>query len=132
MEISVEVNKYLAEEMAKKVIGTISEEELKEKAIKAYKDINQGDYWHQPELNKAVNKVYLDALTAKVEELMSSEPYQQQAKKEAELIIDEILKKTKEKMIEEVSNRLAGVAISYDGMNLRNMIRFEVQQMMHE
>lgn len=132
MEISVEVNKYLAEEMAKKVIGTISEEELKEKAINAYKDINRGDYWQKSELTKAVNKVYLDAILAKVEELMSSEPYQQQAKKEAELIVDEILKKTKEKMIEEVSNRLAGVAISYDGMNLRNMIRFEVQQMMQE
>lgn len=130
MELSVEVNKYFAEEMARHIIGEISEDELNAKARVAWDNINKSDYWSTSDLQKAVNGVYLDAIKNQVEQLCGTEEYQERIKKDAEAVVDQIIQKSREKMIEEVSNRMAGLSTGYCGVDLRYYIQSVVNEML--
>jgi len=74
MELNTEINKVFGEEMAKIFAATISEEEIKEKADKIWKDLNNKiDRWgsrSDSALEAEVKRVLLDELHEKIKEII--------------------------------------------------------------
>lgn len=131
MELNVEVNKYFAEEMARHIIATISDEELEGKAKAAWNEIRRPkNAWETPELSKMVKATYTKAVMEKVEALLESDDYRKMVADDAEKVVDEIIKESRRKMIEEVSSRMAGFSTGFYGMDLRSFIQQVVTEMM--
>ena len=74
MELNTEINKVFGQEMAKIFAATISEEEIKEKADKIWKDLNNKiDRWgsrSDSALEAEVKRVLLDELHKKIDEII--------------------------------------------------------------
>lgn len=75
MELNTEINKVFGEEMAKIFAAAISEEEIKEKADKIWKDLNNKiDRWgsrSDSALEAEVKRVLLDELHEKIKEIIN-------------------------------------------------------------
>ena len=130
MEINAEMNKVFGEEMAKLFSATITEEEMRQKASEAWREINHRNnncYDSKSQFDKIVNQQIASEVTAKIDELLKTEEYQAKLKNEAEQIVNEIRAQTHMKIVETVSNSLSGQC-NFGG----NMIRESVNQMFME
>ena len=128
MELTAEINKVFGEEMAKLISAKITDDELLSLAKEAWKNIRYGKespygiYSSTPEITKMVQKELLNRLTVEVNSILDSENGQTEIKKDAEEIVQSIRERTKEKMIEGVSDRIAQMTTGYTGFGIRNMV----------
>ena len=135
MELNAEINKVFGQEMAKLFAAKFSEEEMERYANVAWKSlINRGSgYWsNESEIDKAVKCEMLDAMQEKIKEITGTEEFQNNMSKLAKTIVNEIIDKTHEKMVESVSNQLAAMSTGYGGVGLNGLIERTVMEMMNK
>lgn len=136
MEINAEITKVLGKEMANLISATISEDELKNTAIKSWNiltDHPSEGYWNSrckpSEIENLVKEELIKRIAVEVNAILDSPEGQEEVKKDAEMIVQEIRKKAKEKMIEGVSDRIAQMTTGYAGFGIRNMVADIVDDM---
>lgn len=113
----------IAHEIAQQILCKMTEEDINRLAENALRSIKRTDgYGKESLLDRSVKTAYLNAIQGKVEERLNDPEFQQQMAKEAEEIVDEIIKKSREKMVEEVSTRMAVISTGYGGCNLGYII----------
>lgn len=128
MEINAEVNKIFGQEMAKLFAATISEDEMYKKAKAVWNDMNRSAYNRDSEINAFIKNAFKDELKDEINKITSSDVFKEYISSMAQDIVDEIVKKTKEKMIEDVSNRLACIATGKPDRGLYSYIEDAVAQ----
>ena len=70
-------------------------------------------------------------LAEEIKNITNSEEFKDECKKLAEEIVKDIREETHKKVVEEVSNRLAGMSLGYQGIGLAGLIEETVVNMMH-
>jgi len=113
----------IAHEIAQQILCKMTEEDINRLAENALRSIKRTDgYGKESLLDRSVKTAYLNAIQGKVEERLNDPEFQQQMAKEAEETVDEILKKSREKMVEEISTRMAALSTGCGEYNLRNIL----------
>lgn len=122
MEISANIEKVFGNELAKLYCEQISEEELKETASRLYASVSKGAYaygnYNKSELEKAINKVFVEKLAEIVNELLSTPESKEMLRNEAETIIEEARKAAHEKLVEKISNGFCNNALYSNDLQL--------------
>lgn len=132
MELNAEINKVFGQEMAKLFAAKFSEEEMERYANVAWKSlINKGNsYWNnESEIDRAVKRAMLNAMQEKIKEITETEEFQNNMSELAKTIVNEIIDKTHEKMVESVSDQLAVMSTGYGGVGLKRLIERTVGEM---
>lgn len=136
MELTTEINKVFGTEMAKLISSTISEEELKAVATKAWNELTcrQRDsvctYGNiKSDINELVKKELLIRIEKTVNEILDSEEGKETIKEDAERLIQNIRTKSEEKIVESISDRVAQMTAGYQGYGIRSMIEKTVADM---
>jgi len=125
MEINAEINKIFGTEMAKLFAEQISEEELRDSAIKSYNKLrNSGrssSYYgnYDSDFDKYLNAAILDRFKKEVDKYLQTEQVQIDIQKEAEKLVNDVREKAREKILERASNALVEI---YTGNTLTNSI----------
>ena len=128
--IQVDISKYVGEEIAKFAVASIPEERLLDLARKAIVDLNTS-YWSGGERITPIHKMTAELLSKKIQEhiveIIEQESFKEEARKQAELIIEEMQKKVREIVIEQYANALAGnISTGYFGgmftMNVEEIV----------
>jgi len=94
------------------VVGNMKEEDIEKISEKAIKDVTESkgtSSWNkEPSKAEAVaSRLFYDVVQTKIEELINSEEYQKKAREEAERIIEDMKKKTHEKLVDTISGYLS-------------------------
>lgn len=135
MEINTEINRVFGQEMANLFASKLSEEEMLSVAQECWNSMTHHEYRYgdrqDSKIDDLVKGKIREAMAVKVGEITESEEFQSQAKRMAEEIVQDILVKTREKVVEEVSSRLAGMSVGGYGFGLKGMIEQTVQEMMY-
>lgn len=112
MELNAEINRVFGQEMAKLFAAEISEEELLKKARQVWADINNtgNSYWNKDsDLVKQIKAQYSSRMKEEVNKIMETPAFKDQMLMDAKNFVDEMVQETRRKMIDEISNRMAGV-----------------------
>ena len=112
MQLNTEINKIFGQEMAKLFAAEISEEELLKKAQQVWADINNtgNSYWNKDsDLVKQIKAQYSSRMKEEVNKIMETPAFKDQIQMDAKRFVDEMVQETRRKMIDEVSNRMAGI-----------------------
>lgn len=130
--IQVDISKYVGEEIARLAVASIGEDNLKQLAEKAIKDLYE-KRWFGSEHNTAIHRMAAKLLGEKIQEhiaeILESDDFKNQAKKQAEQLVDDMQKKVREIVIEQYANALAGnIATGYFG----GMFKMNVQQIVND
>ena len=133
MEINAEINKIFGTEMAKLFAEQISEEELRDSAIKAYNKLRTADrslsYYgsNDSDFDKYLRAAILDRFKEEVNKYLQTEQIQIDIQKEAEKLVNDVREKAREKILERASNALVeiytGNAITEAIMMLEDTLR---------
>ena len=105
--------------MAKLFAAEISEEELLKKARQVWADINNtgNSYWNKDsDLVKQIKAQYSSRMKEEVNKIMETPAFKDQMQMDAKKFVDEMVQETRRKMIDEVSNRMAGIWLNGYGM----------------
>lgn len=119
MELNTEINRVFGQEMAKLFAAEISEEELLKKARQVWADINNtgNSYWNKDsDLVKQIKAQYSSRMKEEVNKIMETPAFKDQMQMDAKKFVDEMVQETRRKMIDEVSNRMAGIWLNGYGM----------------
>lgn len=125
MEINAEINKVFGQEMAKLFAEQITEEELRDSAIKSYNKLrNPGrslSYYgtNDSDFDKYLRAAILDRFKEEVNKYLQTEQLQIDIQKEAEKLVNDVREKAKEKILERASNALVEI---YTGNTLTESI----------
>ena len=125
MEINAEINKIFGTEMAKLFAEQISEEELRDSAIKSYNKLrNSGrssSYYgnYDSDFDKYLKAAILDRFKEEVNKYLQTEQIQIDIRKEAEKLVNDVREKAREKILERASNALVEI---YTGNSLTEAI----------
>lgn len=125
MEINAEINKIFGTEMAKLFAEQISEEELRDSAIKSYNKLrNSGrssSYYgnYDSDFDNYLKAAILDRFKEEVNKYLQTEQVQIDIQKEAEKLVNEVREKAREKILERASNALVEI---YTGNTLTEAI----------
>ena len=131
MELNAEINKVFGQEMAKLFATQISEEELNNKARQAWVALNSkgNSYWNnESEIDKQVKAAMLNCLKEEIDKITQTDEFKKDMQVIAKQIVEDIKVRTQEKIIEEVSTRMAALSTGYGGYGIRSMI----EQIIHE
>ncbi len=113
MEINAEINKIFGQEMAKLFAEQISEEELRQEAIKSYNNLRNKNYSSfyssDSEFDRYLKSAVLDRFKDEVNKYLETEEVQIDIQTEARKLVDEIRETAKKKIIEKASNALVSV-----------------------
>lgn len=134
MELNAEINKVFGQEMAKLFATQISEDEMHRAAGQAWSMLNREEWIngkHTTELKDLTMVAIKNNLTEEIKNITNSEEFKDECKKLAEEIVKDIREETHKKVVEEVSNRLAGMSLGYQGIGLAGLIEETVVNMMH-
>ena len=125
MEINAEINKIFGTEMAKLFAEQISEEELRDSAIKSYNKLRTADrsmsYYgsNDSDFDKYLKAAILDRFKEEVDKYLQTEQIQIDIQKEAEKLVNDVREKAREKILERASNALVEI---YTGNTLTKSI----------
>ena len=123
--------------MTQLLVKQISEEELKKHANRIWLELNERtkDNWgrteNSSEIESLVRREALTVLKDEIKKIIETEEFKEEQHKAAVEVVNKIIEETKRKMIEEVSNRLAGVTVDSRGISLKFMIEQVVIDMMN-
>ena len=134
MELNAEINKVFGQEMAKLFATQISEDEMHRAAGQAWSMLNREEWIngkHTTALKDLTMVAIKNNLAEEIKNITNSEEFKDECKKLAEEIVKDIREETHKKVVEEVSNRLAGMSLGYQGIGLAGLIEETVVNMMH-
>ena len=117
--------------MAKLFAAEISEEELLKKARQVWADINSGgnSYWNKDsDLVKQIKAQYSSRMKEEVNKIMETPSFKDQMQMDAKNFVDEMVQETRRKMIDEVSNRMAGIWLNGYGMDGGPSLKQAIEQ----
>jgi galactitol-specific phosphotransferase system IIB component len=129
--ISVNVDRVVGEEIAKLIVAQIPEKELDSRATYYLNELYANKGWNGSDMKKLVSSIFLNQMKEKVQVILDSEEHKTQMDKMAIDIVEDITKRTKELMIENVSQRLAGNVVD-PVFGVRNIIQQAVMEMLHK
>lgn len=133
MELNAEINKIFGQEMAKLFAAQISEEELNNKAKEAWRNLNSkgNSYWNnESEIDKQVKTAISKRLQEEIDKITQTDEFKNDMQVIAKQIVEDIKTRTQEKIVEEVSSRMAALSTGYCGLGLRSMIEDVILQSM--
>lgn len=133
MELNAEINKVFGQEMAKLFAAQISEEELNNKARQAWVALNSkgSSYWNnESEIDKQVKAAMLNCLKEEIDKITQTDEFKKDMETIAKQIVEDIKTKTQEKIVDEVSTRMASLSTGYGGYGLRSMIEQIIMETM--
>lgn len=134
MELNAEINKVFGQEMAKLFAAQIDEEQMLKEARNAWYALRE-EKWTYGRYGSEFKDYVAGALKGEVmkeiEIITNSEQFKTECKELAKQMVEEIREETHKKVVEEVSNRLAGMSVGYSGLNLKCMIEETVLEMTH-
>jgi nitric oxide synthase oxygenase domain/subunit len=133
MELNAEINKIFGQEMAKLFAAQISEEELNNKAKEAWRNLNSkgNSYWNnESEIDKQVKTAISKCLQDEIDKITQTDEFKNDMQVIAKQIVEDIKTRTQEKIVEEVSTRMAALSTGYHGLGLRSMIEDVILQSM--
>lgn len=111
MELTAEITKVFGQEMAKLFADQISEEELKNTAQEAWKDLNYQDYrygsYERSQIEKLIDEAIIRKVMGKVEEILNQPRSEEEIKKEAERIVNEAREKANQLLIDRMAEGIA-------------------------
>lgn len=134
MELNAEINKVFGQEMAKLFATQISENEMHQAAGQAWSMLNREEWIngkYTTEIKDLTMAAIKNNLAEEIKNITNSEEFKDECKKLAEEIVKDIREETYKKVVEEVSNRLAGMSLGYQGIGLAGLIEETVVNMMH-
>lgn len=111
MELTAEITKVFGQEMAKLFADQISEEELKNTAQEAWKDLNHQDYrygsYERSQIEKLIDEAIIRKVMGKVDEILNQPRSKEEIKKEAERIVNEAREKANQLLIDRMAEGMA-------------------------
>ena len=128
--IQVDISKYVGDEIARLAVASIEEEKLNDLARKAIENLYE-TYWSGGERITPIHKMTAQLLGERIQvhivEILEEESFMEKAKKQAEMIVEEMQKKVREIVIEQYANALAGnISTGYFGgmftMNVQEIV----------
>ena len=131
MELNTEINRVFGQEMAKLFAAQISEEELLKKARQVWADINNtgNSYWNKDsDLVKEIKAQYSSRMKEEVNKIMETPAFKDQIQMDAKKFVDEMVQETRRKMINEVSNRMAGIWLNGYGSDGGPSLKQAIEQ----
>lgn len=133
MELNAEINKIFGQEMAKLFAAQISEEELNNKAKEAWRNLNSkgNSYWNnESEIDKQVKAAISKCLQEEIDKITQTDEFKNDMQVIAKQIVEDIKVRTQEKIVDEVSTRMAALSTGYHSLGLRSMIEDVILQSM--
>ncbi|MBZ4649152.1 hypothetical protein [Thermosipho sp. (in: thermotogales)] len=108
------IDMAICAEIAKIVVSKVSEEELKKRAESVlYRISNESiDYWNRnTQVEEIAKRIFLSKLEQEITNAFQDEEFKKKLKNMAYIIRDEIVNETKNKLIDQISNRLSGYIV---------------------
>lgn len=138
INLSTEINKVFGTEMAKIFAATISEEEIKEKADKIWKDLNKSDNrWgsrSDSALEAEVKRVLLDKLHEKIKEIINEPVNEEEFNAKAREMVAKARQIAEEGIVKHLAESIIGRTVtSYNDysrltMDIMNEMRIRQNQ----
>lgn len=130
--LNINIDRVIGEEVAKKIVESITEEKLSLMATDAFRRMTETPRSSYSSNNKSQLETLTEneltiRMVAKIKEIMDSDDHKAMVNNLAETAVQEITDKTRSKLVETVSSRLAGSVIDpVIG------VRWQVQQIVQE
>ena len=122
--IQVDVSKYVGEEIARLAVASIDEDRLNRLAEKA---IREGQ--RTTTIHRMAAQLLGEKIQQHITDILERDDFKDQAKKQAEQLVDDMQKKVREIVIEQYANALAGnIATGYFG----GAFKMNVQQIVND
>ena len=120
-------------EVAQKIVDDMPKEKIESMAINALRSITStpSGWEKESQLNKAVKSRLLNAINEEVNILLSTEEYAEKIKKIAQETVEAITIRSKELMIENSAQRLAGIIVD-PVLGVRHIIQQTVHEMLNK
>lgn len=120
MELNAEINKVFGMEMAKLFADTISEEQLKKKALDIWADMNRAtsNNWNhrsESEIEKYIKEVILKKLYDKIGEILKEPINEELLEKKAREMVETARKVGEEAIIKDMASHMVNNALSIHG-----------------
>lgn len=136
MELNTEINKVFGEEMAKIFAATISEEEIKEKADKIWKDLNKSpDRWgsrSDSALEAEVKRVLLDKLHEKIKEIINEPVNEEEFNAKAREMVAKARQIAEEGIVKHLAESIIGRTVTsyndYSRLTMEIMNEIHIRQ----
>lgn len=136
MELNTEINKVFGEEMAKIFAATISEEEIKEKADKIWKDLNNKiDRWgsrSDSALEAEVKRVLLDELHKKIKEIINEPENEEEFNAKAREMVAKARQIAEEGIVKHLAESIIGRTVTsyndYSRLTMEIMNEIRIRQ----
>lgn len=130
--IQVDISKYVGEEIARLAVASIDEDRLNRLAEQAIRDLYE-DQWFDGRRCTTIHKMTAQLLGEKIQQhitdILERDDFKDQAKKQAEQLVDDMQKKVREIVIEQYANALAGnIVTGYFGV----AFKMNVQQIVND
>ena len=130
--IQVDVSKYVGEEIARLAVASIDEDRLNRLAEKAIRDLYENQ-WFEGQRTTTIHRMAAQLLGEKIQkyvaDILERDDCKEQARRQAEQIVEDMQKRVREIVIEQYANALAGnIATGYFG----GAFKMNVQQIVND
>lgn len=130
--IQVDVSKYVGEEIARLAVASIDEDRLNRLAEKAIRDLYETQ-WFEGQRTTTIHRMAAQLLGEKIQkyvaDILERDDFKEQARRQAEQIVEDMQKRVREIVVEQYANALAGnIATGYFG----GMFKMNVQQIVND
>lgn len=130
--IQVDVSKYVGEEIARLAVASIDEDRLNRLAEKAIRDLYENQ-WFEGQRTTTIHRMAAHLLGEKIQkhvaDILERDDFKEQARRQAEQIVEDMQKRVREIVVEQYANALAGnIATGYFG----GMFKMNVQQIVND
>ena len=130
--IQVAVSKYVGEEIARLAVASIDEDRLNRLAEKAIRDLYENQ-WFEGQRTTTIHRMAAQLLGEKIQkyvaDILERDDFKEQARRQAEQIVEDMQKRVREIVIEQYANALAGnIATGYFG----GAFKMNVQQIVND
>ena len=130
--IQVDVSKYVGEEIARLAVASIDEDRLNRLAEKAIRDLYENQ-WFEGQRTTTIHRMAVQLLGEKIQkyvtDILERDDFKEQARRQAEQIVEDMQKRVREIVVEQYANALAGnIATGYFG----GTFKMNVQQIVND
>ena len=130
--IQVDVSKYVGEEIARLAVASIDEDRLNRLAERAIRDLYENQ-WFEGQRTTTIHRMAAQLLGEKIQkyvaDILERDDFKEQARRQAEQIVEDMQKRVREIVIEQYANALAGnIATGYFG----GAFKMNVQQIVND
>ena len=130
--IQVDVPKYVGEEIARLAVALIDEDRLNRLAEKAIRDLYENQ-WFEGQRTTTIHRMAAQLIGEKIQkyvaDILERDDFKEQARRQAEQIVEDMQKRVREIVIEQYANALAGnIATGYFG----GAFKMNVQQIVND